>query len=96
MYAFFAGLRGSFRGNDDVDDVIRALVHLLRDELDCFHESFEVDLLGGLVLRGVYTPNAIIGRGSGLANDRTAKRDKWAGAIEIDTRFTDGPFMYTR
>lgn len=43
-------LRGSFGGNDDVDDVVGALVHLLRNERHRFHEGVEVDLLSGLVL----------------------------------------------
>lgn len=43
-------LRGSFGGNDDVDDVVGALVHLLRNERHRFHERVEVDLLSGLVL----------------------------------------------
>lgn len=54
-------LRGSFCGDDNVDDVVGALVHLLRDERHRFHKRVEVYLLCGLVLiRGNIHDNSCV------------------------------------
>lgn len=42
--------RRSLRRDDDVDDVVSALAHLLRYEVHSLDERVEVDFLFGLVL----------------------------------------------